>query len=152
MTRFGPRVVGHHAAQKEQILRRTHGRKFGPRVIGNVLQDHHEKVAAEAAGKEADPTSRAQAKVQKAEAAAAEAKAARAGVSERGKELADVSMNIDQLEAALDSGPTMYEDLYATELARTGGPRKGGLRVLLAHELANDNRPERLEEIQKLLR
>lgn len=145
MTRFGSRVVGAQTAKKEQILRRTHGRKFGHRVIGNVLRDQEEEAAPPAPHK-----SRAQERVRKAEKAAADAEAARATVTD-GAEIPDVSMNIDQLEATLASSPTMYEDLYATELARTGGPRKGGLRVLLAHELANDNRPERLEEIQALL-
>lgn len=148
MSKFGHRVVGKRAAEKEQLLRRSGGRKFGHRVMGAAQAAQAE---AEASAEPVTHKSRAQERVQKAEKAAADAEAARATVKEEGEALTDVSMNIDQLESALASTPTMYEDLYATELARTGGPRKGGLRVLLAHELANDNRPERLEEIQALL-
>lgn len=141
MPKFGPRKMG-EAAFKAAKLREKHTKKFGPKKYGA-------RKAAE----------------MKAELAAAEALAA--GESE---ELYDAltgpvapvettdavltATSIKQIEDALQENPALYEELYALELERPDGPRKGALRIFLAAEMNLESGPrdERLSEIEDLLK
>ena len=64
---------------------------------------------------------------------------------------APITANLSELEEALELNPAYYETLFATELAREGGARKGALRHFLAHEEKHEAREDRIAEITVLL-
>ena len=64
---------------------------------------------------------------------------------------APVTASLKELESALESNPSFYETLFTSEVERVGGPRKGAMRLFLAHETVSENREDRLIEIHELL-
>ncbi len=134
MPKFGPRKVG-QANFEASKLRETAVRKFGPRKFGV-------RKAAQ----------------MKAELDAADAKAAGIEpVDEAPPVTVDTTVtatSIKQVDEALKENPALYEELYALEVARPDGPRKGALRIFLAAEMNLEGGPrdERLEQIQDLLK
>lgn len=152
MSRFGAKVIGKAAADTETVIRKHHGRKFGSRVIGDILQRKHE-IAALEAEEAASTLSDPKAKMAKRRAAQAQAEAKRAESAAEVETIeAPVTANLDELEAALGANAAFYETLFESEKARADGVRKGALRLFLAHEMDNENREERLIEIQSLLK
>ena len=134
MSHFGPRVIGSEKHAEAEIIEKARANHFGSRVIGKIF----EKVpapAAEAKDTRSDPAK----------------KAAKRQGPERIE--APVTANLQELEAALNGNPMFYEPLFQAELGRAEGPRKGALRIFLAHELALDSGPRetRMDEIEGLL-
>ncbi len=134
MPKFGPRKVG-QAKFEAAKLREKAVKKFGPRKFGV-------RKAAQ----------------MKAELDAAEAKALGLEAPDAAPQVttdtAVAATSIKQLDQALKDNPALYEELYALEVARPDGPRKGALRIFLASEMNLDGGPrdERLEQIQDLLK
>lgn len=149
MGRFGHKVIGKRAAQQAEVQRRNPGRRFGSRVIGDVLQRKAEIKAEETGTRDAAAIVRKRAEAQ-ASAAEQQEKARSGEVTEVVE--APVTANLNELGGALEANPTFYEKLYASEKARAEGPRKGALRLFLAHELDGLDRTDRVEEIQTLLK
>jgi hypothetical protein len=133
MAHFGPRVIGRAQHAEEAQVDKLRANHFGPRVIGKIFKD----VVPAAVEKDSrsDPAKKAakkQAAVPKVEA--------------------PITANLQELESALGSNATFYEPLFVAELERAEGPRKGGLRIFLAHELSLDvPNEERIKQIEDLL-
>jgi hypothetical protein len=148
MSHFGHRVIGKNAAQREQTIQKSRANHFGSRVIGKIFERR-----AEIEEQEKDTFSDPQARQAKKEAAAeAAAKRAEAEAEQEVVE-APITANLNELEEALKMNPGFYEILYGSELKRAEGPRKGALRLFLAHELETEglDREERKAEIEALL-
>ena len=131
MPKFGPRKVG-AAAFKAAALREETGKKFGPRKFGA------RKAAA-----------------MNAALVAADAEATGKMTADTAPPAAPVTAtSIKQVDVALKENPATYEELYALELERAEGPRKGALRIFLAAEMNLEGGPrdERLAQIEGLLK
>lgn len=148
MSRFGARVVGKERAAIQQIEKKHHTKRFGSRVIGDVLARKH------ALAKESDDG-------YDSEAAAEKMKARRDAPKEAAKKReappvetveAPVTANLDELGEALVGNPAFFGTLFDAEKVRAGGPRKGALRLFLAHALEHEHDEEEVEEIQGLLK
>lgn len=149
MGRFGSRVIGAEKVAAEQAIRRRNpGRRFGARVLGDVMADR-----AEIEAKEKDQSLAAK-KARASRKAAKEAAETRAADADEKVEegTAPILTSLKEMTAALDSNPALYEKLYVSELDRAEGPRKGTLRLFLSHELDNANRDQRIEDIQQMLK
>ena len=154
MGRFGSRVLGaEKVAEDNARAKKNPGHRFGPRVLGEVLQRKADIVEEEKGESLAAKKARASRKAQKD---AAETRAADSAADEPTtvveKVEAPVTASLSEMQEALDGNPAFYEKLYGSELERAEGPRKGALRMFLAHELDNADRTERVEEIQLLLK
>ncbi len=127
---FGPRKIG-QAAFDLQVVKGKKEEHFGPRKFGK-------KKAAQM-----------KAAVVAAEQRVVEEKA--------GKPLANdkvVTASIKQIDQGLQENPAVYEEMYALELERAEGPRKGAMRLFMAAEVARDGGPreDRLMEIEGFLK
>jgi len=131
MPKFGIRKIG-AAAFKAAQLREESTQKFGPRKFG----------ARKAA-------------VMKAAIDAADAEATGGQTPDTAPPVAAVTAtSIKQIDEALRENPALYEELYALELERTEGARKGALRIFLAAEMNLEGGPrdERMAQIEGLLK
>jgi len=150
MSHFGSRVIGKQAADREETIKKTRARHFGSRVIGKIFERREEIEEQEVKDSLSNPAAREAKK-----AAAAEAAAAKRAEADAAKEVveAPITANLSELEEAMKINPAFYETLYGSELGRAEGPRKGALRLFLAHELETDglNREDRKAEIEALL-
>jgi len=135
MSNFGTRVIGKQAEERQAALRKNPGNKFGSRVISRRAVRLEEEAVAVAAEKVAAPAAK------KVEVEVAVVKTE-----------APITANLDELEGALKQNPAFYETLFQSELDRADGPRKGALRLFLAHEMSGESREDRLVEIQELLK
>lgn len=147
MSNFGHRVIGREAAEREQVIEKARAKHFGPRVIGQIFQ-RREEIEEQERDSRSDPAAK-----QAKKKAAAEAAAKRRADAEAQQEVveAPITANLKELEEALGQNPAFYEMLYGSELQRAEGPRKGALRLFLAHELEHEDREERKAEIEALL-
>ncbi|MDH3291575.1 MAG: hypothetical protein OEO20_11240 [Gemmatimonadota bacterium] len=129
MPHFGPRKVG-AARFKASALHESKTKKFGPRKFG-VRKAAEMQAALDAA---------------EAEAVAA----AQIPVNGNGE---PATTSLAQLREALSDNPAVADELYALELARAGGARKGAVKMFLSTELARPGgaRPDRQEELEALL-
>lgn len=137
MPKYGPRKIGKAAfdlEKKTEVVKN----KFGPRKFGR-------RRAAQMA-----------AEIAVLEEAVAEEKAP---VTEKPVEPARVvegdftAASIKQIDEALKENPALYEELYALELERPDGGRKGALRIFLAAEMALEGGPrdERMADLEARL-
>lgn len=140
---FGSRVIGHKKAAEERDAVTSGAHHFGRRVIGDVVARKKElRMAREAEARGDPPPEVREAKAEKPDTPEGEIETVEA----------PITTNLDELEAALAGNPAFYETLFEAEKDRASGPRKQGLRLLLAHEISHDNRDERKDEIQELLK
>lgn len=152
MNKFGHRVIGRQAAKQAQEIEKARAQHFGPRVIGQIFQRRKDIAAAE----EKDTRSNPATKLAKREAAkqdpavAAEQRGDAAAKQETIE--APITANLQELEHALANSPAMYERLFESEKLRAEGPRKMALRLFLAHEMEHEDREERKNEIEELLK
>jgi len=141
MSKFGKRVLGKAATERQEAMKRNPGNKFGTRVISRRAQRLEQE------------------KEQQAEVKASSTKIIDVGEAVKAPEPvtvvkaeAPITANLDELEGALKQNPAFYETLFESELDRADGPRKGALRLFLAHEMAGESREDRLGAIQELLK
>lgn len=135
---FGHRVIGREAAEKEAKEIATGRRSFGHRVVGGD-----------------GPKPQAPARVRgNAPAAPGEAVHER-GKSPIGEKIEPVkavdSFSVDQLESLLGENSSLFDDLFGLELSRADGARAEALRVFQRYELAGQDRPDVIHDIQELL-
>ena len=142
MSNFGKRVIGKRAEQQQAALRKNPGNKFGTRVVSRRAQRLEQEAAAEAEVKASSPQI----------IDVGDAVKSTEPVVPVVKAEAPITANLDELEGALKQNPAFYETLYQSELERAEGPRKGALRLFLAHEMAGESREDRLGQIQGFLK
>ena len=125
--RLGSRVVGKKVAEATSVQKRYHSR-LGTRVIGDVLARKHEIARGDTPPEK--PVAEKEAPVVEA----------------------PITANLTELEEALKGNPTFFDALYESEKARADGPRKGALRLFLAHLNSQDAADGLvIEEIEGLL-
>jgi hypothetical protein len=126
---FGKRVIGEQAWEAQEAAAkaaRDRGAGLGSRVTGPVAgvttaveeaPPKEAKVTDEPNGKEATPST-----------------------SVEGKPTAPAQLSLKELAIALEENETVlfFDEMVDAELARVEGPRKGGLRLLLKNEQAQD--------------
>lgn len=123
---FGRRVVGDAEYEKEAAIAAVGAKHFGPRVIGKAAQEP----TAEAPATPYDP---------------------RIG-PRKPKSGEPKGLSIAALIETLGENPLQFDELYAAELVRAEGPRKGALRALLGFEAEQDEpRPDVVDAISSLL-
>lgn len=130
MPKFGPRKIGKAQFDLENKQEAVQS-KFGPRKFGK-------RKAAEM-----------DAEIAVAEAAVEEERAVEpARVTD-----APTAASVKQIDEALKENPALYEELYALELERPDGGRKGAFRIFMAMEMALEGGPrdERLAELESLV-
>lgn len=142
--KFGARVIGQAAAEEAQVIEKARAQHFGPRVIGEIFQRRTE-IVEEQKDSRSDPSTK-QAKREAAAKQRADTKAKEQEVVE-----APITANLNELADALQTNPAFYEALFEAEKQRAEGPRKGALRLFLAHELEHEDREDRKAEIEELL-
>ncbi len=150
MSKFGARVVGKERAAMAQVEKKHHTRRFGSRVIGAVLARRHELAKEVEDGYDPESTAKKMAERRAAPDKAEASRKASGGEIETVE--APVTANLDELGEALVGNPGFFGTLFAAEKTRAGGPRKGALRLFLAHALEHEHDEEEVEEIQGLLK
>jgi hypothetical protein len=146
MARFGPRKIGKAAFELQEKKHKVLKSKFGPRKYGKKkaakmaaeLEELERAVVGESSGiPEATPPEAPPAPVEPARVV--------------GEELTAAS--IKQIDEAMKENPALYEELYALELERPDGGRKGAFRIFLAAEMSLEGGPrdERMAELEELL-
>ena len=117
------------------------GPHFGPKKVGKAAY------AAQAAIVESKSHVFGHKKLSKSPQAAVEPKAEAPPAAP-----VKVSISVKALTATLKNSPETYEEMYAAELVREDGARKGALRIFLATEMALESpREGRVQEIESLL-
>lgn len=136
---FGHRVIGREAAEREAKEIATGRRSFGHRVVGG-----------------SGPKPQAPARV-RGNAPAEKGEA----VHERGKspigekviagQGAPPSFSVEQLTSLLTENNSLFDDLFGLELQRADGARAEALEVFQRFEVAGQDRPDVIHDIQELL-
>ena len=119
---------------------------FGPRKIGQAAFEKQQLL--DEAGKHFG--------VRKgtAEDAAATATAIAGAEAKEAAEKEPLSYTtLNQIEAALEDNPSLYEEFYGLEMKRADGPRKGAIRMFLEQEVNHPDGPReaRMGELEALL-
>ncbi len=131
------------------------GPTFGPKKIGQAEFNLQKATAVKE--QHFGPKKFGPKKVAEMDAAVAEAKQAVA--EEKKPKPVDTSettgsTSIKQIDQALQDNPAVYEEMYALELQRSEGPRKGALRLFMAAEVAREEGPreDRIAELDAALK
>ena len=144
MGHFGSRVIGHEKAAAQAEVAEKRADHFGPRVIGDVLAKRRLEARTDDGAQKFKPRkdSRSTPGAKKKKKAAEE----KADVIE-----APITSNVEELQAALESNPAFYDQLWEAEFLRPSGARKSALRVFLKHEMEHLDRDDRKAEIEAAL-
>ena len=133
--KYGPRKVG-QAAYELNKLNVAAKSKFGLRKFGR------RKASAMAA------------EIAVAESVVEEEKQPKTVVPARVAGELPTTTSIKQIDEALLENHALYEELFALELERADGPRKGALRIFMREEMALEGGPrdERMAELEDLVK
>ena len=133
--KFGPKKLG-KAAYDLAVTKAVVVQKYGPKKFGaRKIAEMHAAVT------------QAEQVVDDEKAPAVEGKAV---------DTANVTgtTSIKQIDQALQDNPAVYEEMYALEMRRIEGPRKGAMRLFMAAEMARNGGPreDRMAEIEAFLK
>ncbi len=137
-------------------MKKETGPHFGPRKIGQA--QFNLKTAQATKEQHFGPKKFGPKKVAEMDAAVAEAKQKVVDEKKKPKPVdtseTTGSTSIKQIDKALQDNPAVYEEMYALELQRAEGPRKGALRLFMAAEVAREGGPreDRIAELDAALK
>ena len=139
MSKYGQKVTGvNHPAKVKAGLANRRGNKFGSRVLARMGVPVGQKAETPVAPQSAPE----------------QAKAAISGAASEAVEQVKtdpIVTSMTELESTMEGNPALYEALFLSELSRAK-PRKGAFRLFLDHEKKNENRDERITQLQALLK